>query len=107
MATAIIVATTSIHFEALSILSRAIGRRGKNNRITIIAALACVIAAHLVEICIYAVAYALGAGPLHIGHFIPSRPMDHLDFFYYAARPIRRWATETSTLRVSYASLRA
>lgn len=48
-------------------------------------ALTCVVAVHLLEIALYAGAYALGAGPLHLGAFVPDRHMGSIDFFYYSA----------------------
>lgn len=85
LALSLLAATSSIHFEALRGLWRLVAGRENNRRLKMVFALTSVVAVHLFEIGLYAGAYALGAGPLHLGTFQPDRPMGLLDYFYYSA----------------------
>ncbi len=85
LALGLLVSTTAVHFEALRALWSVLSRRKSRLRRNMVLALTGVVAVHLVEIGLYAAAYGMGAGPLHLGSFVPARHMSPIDLFYYAA----------------------
>jgi hypothetical protein len=77
--------TTAFHFEVLRYLSSfttpaMIIRR---HRVPVI--LLVLVTAHIFEIIIYALVYALAAGPLALGNFSGVETMSPIDYFYFAA----------------------
>lgn len=85
MSLSLLIATTTLHFEALHRLWRLVSRGKGARRTKIVVALVSIVVLHLVEIGLYAAVYALGAGPLHLGTFKTTLHMRYLDFIYYSA----------------------
>lgn len=77
--------TTAFHYEALLYLNRFAAPTGKISRRRAPAILLALVTAHIVEIGLYAVVYALAAGPLGLGSFSGEKTMAATDYFYYAA----------------------
>ena|SRR5437763_17028481 len=84
LAIAMLAVTTAIHHEALRLLTRASTGRRMTQKWAV-CFLAALVAVHLAEIGLYAVAFALGANVLDLGGLRGSSGIAALDFFYFAA----------------------
>jgi hypothetical protein len=83
LALAMLTATASFHYGALRVIARAVaGRRVTRHWVVLV--LAALVGAHLVEIALYAGAFAVGANDLGLGALNGSSGNGR-DFFYFAA----------------------
>lgn len=74
-----------VHYETLRVLMWATaGVRGRE-RLALSLAMAALIAAHIVEIAMFAGAYFVSVHVLRLGSFVETRSMMPVDYFYYAA----------------------
>ena len=81
---AMLAVTTAFHYEALQLLERAAaGRRVSQRRA--VGFLITLVAVHLAEVALYAIAYGLGANVFALGSLHGSSGRVWLDFFYFAA----------------------
>lgn len=85
LALLVLFVTTSFHYEAISFLERRISIQTGSSRRAVPLLLSGLVAAHLVEIGFYAVAFALAAGPLQLGSFSGDDQMGAFDLYYFAA----------------------
>jgi hypothetical protein len=76
--------TTALHYEALRLLGWAASRHSVSQR-RAVGFLTTLVALHLTEIALYAVAYALSANVFELGSLGGSSGPAWLDFFYFAA----------------------
>lgn len=84
LAFAMLALTTAFHYEALRLLERAAaGRSVSQGRA--VGFLITLVAVHLAEVALYAVAYGLGANVFGLGTLGGSSGRAWLDFFYFAA----------------------
>jgi hypothetical protein len=95
--------TTALHYETISYLDGRLRKHYESMRRSIPMAVAAMVCAHLVEIGIYALVFAVGAGPLGLGHFVGPR-MGITEYFYFAAEAYTSFGygdiVPTSGLRV-------
>jgi hypothetical protein len=76
--------TTTLHYEAILFLdSRLRNHQGRMRR-SVPMVVATMVCAHLVEIGIYALVFAAGAGPLALGRVVGPH-MGATEYFYFAA----------------------
>lgn len=80
---AMLALTTALHYEGLQLLG-AVGR-GPLSRHRPVFAITALVALHLVEIGIYAIAYAAGVRLLDLGALRGAAQPSGLDYFYFAA----------------------
>jgi hypothetical protein len=83
LALAMLTATASFHHGALRVIARAIAGR-RVTRHWVVFVLAALVGTHLVEIALYAGAFAIGANVLDLGALHGSSG-NARDFFYFAA----------------------
>lgn len=83
VALAMLALTTSLHFEGLKLLARP--RIGSRSRPGPVFAITVLVALHLVEIGLYAAAYAAGIHVLDLGSLRGVAHTSGLDYFYFAA----------------------
>jgi hypothetical protein len=90
MATAIgislilITATVLLHYELLQFAARLPSRLTGPTRSRILVVIAVVLAAHVIEACLYAVAYYLMQIRLQLGALVGHLEGDALDYFYFS-----------------------
>ncbi|MEQ8356290.1 MAG: ion channel [Kiloniellaceae bacterium] len=83
LAVSLVGLTSYFHYLVLRWLSGGMARIAMSAGLRVLVIVLAVLAAHLVEVVLYAGAYALGAGPLEIGSFGGlgvDRPLDYLYF---------------------------
>lgn len=84
LAVSLVLLTFLFHFAVLRWLSGGMARLAMTAGVRILVIVIVALAAHLVEVGLYAVAYALGDGMLALGDF-DGRPVDQpLDYFYFS-----------------------
>jgi len=79
-----LVLTTSFHHSSLGYLAGLAGRRRLSRR-GAVAFVVALVGVHLVNIALYAVAYALGSGPLALGRLSGATGNVVLELFFFAA----------------------
>lgn len=84
LAVSLVMLTCLFHYAVLRWLSGSIARVPLSAGARIVAIVFAVLAAHIVEIGIYAVAYALGDGVLALGGFGGLAVTVPLDYFYFS-----------------------
>lgn len=84
MATVLVASTCLFHYAVLRWLSGGMALIAMTPSIRILAIIIVILAAHLLEICIYASAYALGDGLLNLGGFGGRAVVDPLDYLYFS-----------------------
>lgn len=84
LALAMLAMTSALHYEALSLLARAASGQCVSRR-RIVALLFALVAVHMIEVALYAGAYAIGANSLGLGALRGQTDRAPLDFFYFAA----------------------
>jgi len=86
LALGLVTGTTLFHFEALEKLGRGTARHKMVVHGSALKIVLALILVHLAEVLFFALAYRLGAGPLHIGTLTSRQSsFDGLTFFYYSA----------------------
>jgi len=83
LALLLLAVSTALHYEGLKLLVPP--PRGRLSRHGLVYAISALVALHLAEIGLYAVAYAAGIGPLELGALSGTTPGSALDLFYFAA----------------------
>ena len=73
------------HFEALQFLARISRRKSGLDRRTLIFVMTGLIAVHMGEIALFALAFYLAVNLLGLGSFVGSRSMIAMDYLYYAS----------------------
>jgi hypothetical protein len=95
--------TTTLHYEAISYLDARLRSRQGRMRRSVPMVVAIMVCAHLIEIGIYALVFAGGAGPLALGYFVGPH-MGTTEYFYFAAEAYTSFGygdiVPTSGLRV-------
>lgn len=84
LALAMLAITTAVHYEGLKLLALAASARSVS-RHWAIGFLTALVGLHLIEVALYALAYAVGANLLALGSLRGSSGNSWLDFFYFAA----------------------
>lgn len=84
MAVSLVVATFLFHYAALRWLSGGMARIAMTAGLRILVIVLLALAAHLVEVGLYAGAYALSDGVLALGTFGGQEVAGPLDYFYYS-----------------------
>lgn len=84
LAIALLALTTALHYEGLKILARR--RRRPRSRTGPVFVLAALVVLHLVEIGLYAAAFAAGVEILGLGSFHGFVQTSSLDYFYFASQ---------------------
>ena len=84
LAVCVVLVTTVTHYEAVRLLEGYARAPRHGHRVALMGVTSALIAVHLAEIALYAVVFALAAGPLELGRFV-GREMGWADYFHYAA----------------------
>lgn len=84
LALALLAVTTAFHYEALRLLLHRVFRR-RISPTWVVRLLATLVTIHLVEVGLYAAAYALGTNVLTLGRLQGSMHSAMVDFCYFAA----------------------
>ncbi len=80
-----IFACFSVHYEALSLLTRVTAHAASRARLVLALAMAGLVAVHIAEIALFGVAFFASVKVFHLGSFVETRSMSLMDYFYYAA----------------------
>lgn len=84
LAASLVVVTFLFHYAVLRWLSGGMARIAMSAGMRILVIVLMALAAHLVEVGLYAVAYALGDGVLALGSFGGLAVAEPLDYFYFS-----------------------
>lgn len=85
LAAAVLIGTTLIHYEAITVLDGYARRPHRRLRLALISVILLLVLMHLVEIGLYAGVFALADGPLGLGKFEGRADMSAADYFHFAA----------------------
>lgn len=85
VAAAVLVGTTLIHYEAITLLDRFARAPHRRLRLALTGVVLMLVGMHLVEIGLYAVTFAVADGPLDLGGFVGRTVMSPADYFHFAA----------------------
>ena len=85
VAALLVIATATLHYEALRFASDLTPKLSLAPRRRILVVLALAFVAHLVQICLYAAAYFLVEAELGIGAIVGNREGGPIDYFYFSA----------------------
>lgn len=84
MAVSLVLATFLLHYAVLRWLSGGMARIPMTAGVRILAIVLVALMAHLIEVGVYAGAYALGSGALALGDFGGQAIAEPLDYFYFS-----------------------
>mgnify|MGYP001374713805 CR=1 FL=1 len=84
MGVSLVVATFLFHYAVLRWLSGGMARIAMSAGVRILVIVLMALMAHLVEVGVYAGAYALGSGALGLGRFGGQSLAEPLDYFYFS-----------------------
>lgn len=84
LAVSLVIVTFLFHFMVLQWLSGGMARIRLSAGVRVMAIVLIALAAHLVEIGIYAIAYMLGDGPLALGGFGGKAIVEPVDYLYFS-----------------------
>jgi hypothetical protein len=73
-----------IHYEALRLISAVSAQAPLTPRFKMLTVIVGVVAAHMIEAGVFAIAFWLGAEVLSFGHFVGHVPHDTFQYYYFA-----------------------